>query len=394
MNMFNGGNPWLEGQKALAEGQKALLDEWMANARRAATFPRVAAQLQRVRKGATPSEVVYEEDHVKLLHYPGEGEVKHKTPLVFVFALVNRPYILDILPNKSVVAHFVKAGFDTYLIDWGSATDADRYLTLDDYVNGYLHNVVREVCERSGSAKVSLLGYCMGGTMSTMYAALHPESMKNLILLAAGIDFSTRQGLLNLWSDAKNFDVDAFVEDFGNCPADFLQSCFSMLSPVRNLLGKPLSLLERMDDEKFVNEFLTMETWINDNVAVPGEVFRDFVKHLYQQNLLVQNRFHVGGRVVDLRRITCPVLNLLATEDTLVPPSQSQPVTQLVGSEDTKTLELAAGHIGLAMWPGRIAANFGPRPWPGWHSDHNALHMRFVQLHRNRTVFPCEETSC
>ena len=124
--MFNGNNPWLE-------TQKAVLDEWTANARRVAALPRVVAQAQRVKKGATPSEVVYEEDHVKLLHYPGNGQVKHETPLVFVFALVNRPYILDILPNKSVVSHFVKAGFDTYLIDWGTATDADRYLTLDDY---------------------------------------------------------------------------------------------------------------------------------------------------------------------------------------------------------------------------------------------------------------------
>ncbi len=356
--MFNGGNGnlWLD-------TQKALLDEWMANTRRAAALPRVAAQAQRVRKGATPSEVVYEEDHLKLLHYPGNGQVKYETPLLFVFALVNRPYILDILPNKSVVAHFVKAGFDTYLIDWGTATDADRYLTLDDYIDGYLRNVVRQVEKRSGADKVSLLGYCMGGTMSAMFTALHQEYVKNLILLAAGIDFSTREGLINLWSDAKNFDVDAFVDEVGNCPAEFLQSCFLMLSPVRNLVGKPVSLLERMDDVKFVDEFLTMEAWINDNVAVPGEVYRDFVKHLYQENLLVKNQMQVGRRVVDLRRITCPVLNLLASQDTLVPPSQSAPFTELVGSEDKKTIELAAGHIGLAMgsaaqrelWPQTVA---------------------------------------
>jgi polyhydroxyalkanoate synthase len=355
--MFNGsGNVWLE-------AQNALVNEWVANVRRVAGLPRIVAQAQRVKKGATPSEVVYEEDHLKLLHYPGNGQVKHETPLVFVFALVNRPYILDILPNKSVVSHFVKAGFDTYLIDWGTAIDADRHLTLDDYVNGYLRNVARHVRKRSGTAKVSLLGYCMGGTMSAMFTALHPEYVKNLILLAAGIDFSAREGLLNLWSDAKNFDVDAFVDDVGNCPADFLQSCFTMLSPVRNLLGKPVSLMERMDDAKFVEEFLTMEAWINDNVAVPGEVFRDFVKHLYQQNLLVKKRMQVGRHVVDLERITCPVLNLLASQDTLVPAAQSEPFTGLVGSEDTKTIELATGHIGLAvgsaaqreLWPQAVA---------------------------------------
>src|SRR5579862_1384923 len=116
---------------AFMQAPQALLDEWIAVARRAARLPRIAAQAQRVNKGATPSEVVFEEDHIKLLHYlngagggPGDGNIKFRTPLIFVFALINRPYILDILPNKSVVAHFVKAGFDTYLIDWGVATDA------------------------------------------------------------------------------------------------------------------------------------------------------------------------------------------------------------------------------------------------------------------------------
>ena len=114
---------------------------------------------QRAKKGATPSEVVFEEDRVKLLHYPGDGNIKHRTPLIFVFALVNRPYILDILPNKSVVSHFVKAGFDTYLIDWGVATDADRHLTLDDYINSYLRNVVVKHVRMPAAvpAQVSLL---------------------------------------------------------------------------------------------------------------------------------------------------------------------------------------------------------------------------------------------
>jgi polyhydroxyalkanoate synthase len=332
-----------------SEAQHAMLGEWVANVRRMTRLPQFFQQAQRVRKGATPSEVVYEEDHVRLYRYLGEGPVKHKTPLVFIFALVNRPYILDILPNKSVVAHFVKAGFDTYLIDWGTATYADRHLTLDDYVNGYIRNVVRCVKRRTGSAQVNVLGYCMGGTMSAMFTALHPQLVKNLILLAAGIDFSTREGLLNLWADSHYFDVDAFVDSFGNCPADFLQSCFQMLSPVRNYISKPFSLMEKLDDKKFLEEFLTMETWLNDNVPVPGEVFREFVKYLYQRNLLVKGEMPVGSSIVNLKSITCPVLNLLATQDNLVPAAQSEPFIDLVGSADKKTIAMATGHIGLAM---------------------------------------------
>jgi polyhydroxyalkanoate synthase len=335
-------NPWIRAQQAVMEESFDTLQRWIR-------LPGLSQKIQKVKKGASPSEVVYEEDRLQLLHYLSDEPPKYKTPLVFVFALVNRPYILDILPNKSVVRHFVKAGFDTYLIDWGAPTHADRHLTLESYINGYLLNVVNYLRERSDSPKVNLLGYCMGGTMSTMFTALHPEKVKNLMLLAAGIDFSTREGLLNLWSDAKHFDVDAFVDAFGNAPAEFLQTSFLMLKPVGNFIEKPLGLLERIDDDRFVEEYLTMETWLNDNIAVPGEVFREFVKYLYQRNLLVKNQMPVGRHIVNLKRITCPVLNLLATKDDLVPPSQSEPFTELVGSADRKTLRLNAGHIGLAM---------------------------------------------
>ncbi len=343
--------------------QRALVEESIANFNRMAQLPSVWQRVQQVKKGATPSEVVYEEDRLRLLRYVPQGPVKFKTPLLFVFALVNRPYILDILPNKSVVAHFVKAGFDTYLIDWGTPTDADRHLTLEAYVQGYLRNVVKHLQDRTGSSRVSVLGYCMGGTMSAMFTALYPECVRNLILLAAGIDFSTRDGLLNLWSDPRYFDVDAFVDAYGNCPAEFLQACFLMLKPVRNLVAKPLTLLERADDKRFVDEFLTMETWLNDNVPVAGGVFRQFVKSLYQQNLLVKNQMRLGRKTVNLSRITCPVLNLMATQDDLVPPAQSEPFNDLIGSTDRKTIKLATGHIGMAvgsaahreLWPQAVA---------------------------------------
>ena len=164
-----------------------------------------------------------------------------------------------------------------------------------------------------------MLGYCMGGTMGAMFTALYPQWVKNLILLAAGIDFSTRGGLLNLWCQPEYFNVDAFVDAWGNCPAQFLQTGFLLLKPVANLIEKPLALWERLDDDRFVDEYLTMETWLADNIPVAGETFREFVKGLYQQNLLVQNRMRIGRRLVDLKQITCPVLNLMASRDDLVP---------------------------------------------------------------------------
>jgi polyhydroxyalkanoate synthase len=330
--------------------QRSAIDESLATLARAANWPLLLNRARRVRKGVTPAEVAYEEDRLKLRHYLGDKPARYKTPLVFIYALVNRPYILDLKEGRSVVANFVQRGFDTYLVDWGIPTPADRHLTLDDYINGYMVNVVDYLRERTGAAQVNVLGYCMGGTMSAMFTALHQSCVKNLILLAAPIDFASQESLLSVWTQPEYFDVDKFVDAFGNCPAEFLQASFLMLRPVGNLLEKPLNLYEHLHEEKFIDDFLTTETWLQDNIPVPGEVYRQFVKYLYQKNLLTQNRMPVGKHIVNLRQITAPVLNIMAGKDDLVPCSQGMPFTELVGSKDRKTILLeGSGHIGLAI---------------------------------------------
>jgi polyhydroxyalkanoate synthase len=189
----------------------------------------------------------------------------------------------------------------------------------------------------------------MGGTMSAMYTALYPQTVRNLMLLAAPIDWSQRQSLLSVWTDPKYFDVDAFIEAFGNAPSQWLQSSFLMLKPVSNFIEKHLNFYEKMEDEEFVRDFVAMETWLNDNIPVAGEMFRQFVKYCFQENRLIQHRLPIGDRVVDLRRITCPILNLTATADHLVPCGQSLPFNDVVGSTDRESINFPAGHIGLAV---------------------------------------------
>jgi polyhydroxyalkanoate synthase len=337
------GNPWLD-------WSRAAFEETIAFAEKASCVPSLWDRARKIRKGVSQSEVVYEEDRLKLRHYLSDRKPRYRTPLVFVYALVNRPYILDLKKQRSVVAHFVEQGFDTYLVDWGVPTRADRHLTLDDYINGYLVNVMDYLHERTGVRNPSVLGYCMGGTMSAMFTALHPDRVRNLILLAAPIDFATNDSLLNVWTRPEYFDVDKFVDAFGNCPPEFLQASFLLLRPVGNLIEKPLNFYEHMHEEKFLDDFLTTESWLNDNIPVPGEVYREFVKYLYQKNLLTQNRMPVGKHIVHLRDIVCPVLNIMAGKDDLVPCSQGMPFTDLVGSSDRKSILLKdTGHIGLAI---------------------------------------------
>jgi len=348
--------------------QNSLLNETFANLMRLTSIPFLPDKMTHVRKGITPREIVYEEDRLKVYRYIGDAEPKFKTPLCFVFALVNRPYIVDLKEGRSIIAQLVKAGFDTYLIDWGIPTRAERFLTTDDYVNGYILNVVEHLRERTGSEKVNVMGYCMGGILATMFTAIHQDLVKNLIILATGIDFSTREGLINLWTDPRYFDVDKFVDTMGNIPAEFLQAAFLLIKPIDNLVDKNINLMENVHRDEFVDDFLYMETWLNDNTPVPGEVFREFAKYLFQQNLLVQNRMRLGRHMVDLRKITCPLLNLMARKDHLVPCSQSEPLNDLVSSTDKEKIIWPAGHIGLGvssrahkeLWP-RVTQWIGDR---------------------------------
>ncbi len=335
-------NPWFM-------SPDEMMGHWQTFLNKLTAMPKVAAVAKNVKVGATPAKIVRREDIVSLMQYESDVEKRFETPLLFVFALVNRPYILDLRPNKSVIAHFVNKGFDTYNLDWGVPQAGDRHLGLKDYVLRYLDNTVDYIRQQTGQDKINLLGYCMGGTMTAIYAALRPEKVKNLILLTAPVDWSHKENLLSLWCDEKYLDIDKMLDVYGNAPPQWLQGSFLMLKPVQNLVEKYVNFWENMDNEKWLEDFFAMETWLNDNIPVAGEVFREFVKSMFQQNQLIKGELNVGGERVDLKQITQPILNLIAENDHLVPPNQSLTFNNAVGSTDRKTITFPAGHIGMAV---------------------------------------------
>jgi polyhydroxyalkanoate synthase len=335
--------------RTLFELQTALHREQRRSVSRWLSWPRVAAQACEARAGASSHDVVLQNGSLRLLRYRRTTPASHHTPVLFCYALVNRHYILDLLPDKSVIQRYLQQGFDVYLIDWGTPADAERTLTLHDYVCGRLAGVVDFIRAAHGVDRLHLVGYCMGGTMAALLAALEPSLVKTLTLLAAPIDFSSQQSLLNVWADHRYFDVDAFVDAFGNCPALFLQACFLITKPVENLLEKSIGLYEQLDDPRFVASYFALEHWINDNIPVAGETFRQFVKHLYQRNELVRGELRLGDRCVDLRRIQCPLLLLTAQKDHLVPPASTVALRDRVSSADIEAMTIEAGHVGLVV---------------------------------------------
>lgn len=304
-------------------------------------------QVGDVETGVTPHETVYQDDKIKVYHYkPTGGKVMPApVPVLVVYALVNRQYMMDIQQDRSLFKKLLEAGNDLYVIDWGYPSKMDKYLTMEDYILGYLDNIVDFVCKRTGNEKINIMGVCQGGTFSFIYSALFPEKVRNLVLMVTPIDFDTRDGLLNVWS--KVIDIDLMVDTMGNIPGELMNFGFLWLKPFQLILDKYVGLLDNMDDPNIVQNFLRMEKWIFDSPDQAGETIRKFVKDLYQENKLVKGEFVLGGRRVDLEKITMPILNVYGEIDHLVPPYSSCCVEKIVASKDVTTKAFPLGHIGM-----------------------------------------------
>jgi polyhydroxyalkanoate synthase len=331
----------LEAHRAAVEAASELVE-------RQGAAPERADRMAAVEVGPTDSEVVYEENKLELHHYPAVGEAQG-TPILVVYALINRPYILDLQADRSVVQRLTENGFDVYLIDWGEPSLLDAHLTLEDYVDRYVDNCLEAVREREGVEDVHLLGYCMGGTMSAMYAALHPEKVRTLSLMAAGLCFTGDGGVLELWGDDEFYDPETVVEAYPVVPAEFFAVGFDLMDPVANTLGKYARLYDNADDEDFLENFARMERWLADGIDMAGATYREFIEEIYQENALAEGEFTLGDRPVELDTIDMPVLQIVGEYDHLVPPEASTPFNELVGSEDTAAIEESSGHIGLSV---------------------------------------------
>lgn len=305
----------------------------------------------------TPSEVIYRENKLRVIHYLPATKTVLPVPLLIVTSLINKYYILDLMPGKSFVEYLAAQGFSVYLIDWGTPDDSDCRVSLEDYIDGYLASVVSQVLRHAKAHKLSLIGYCMGGTMALLYAARHAAEVKNIVLLATPVDFQN-DSLLSVWARREYFDVDKFIDAYGNAPVEVLQNAFMMLKPAKSIT-RYADLLKHAHDEEFVETFLAFDYWVNDAVPVAGETFRKFVKDTYQENLLARGEMRMGGEPINLKKIKCPVLNVVAEHDNIVPPESSVCLMSLIGSRDKELLEVKGGHHGLSI--GASALRF---VWP------------------------------
>jgi polyhydroxyalkanoate synthase len=194
-----------------------------------------------------------------------------------------------------------------------------------------------------------------------MYAALRPASgLRNLLLLTAPLDFSDKQcGSFVKWVDEKYLDVDKILAAYGNVPGEMLDYGAKALKPVENYISSYLRLWDNLDNPKIVESWHAMNTWVNDLTPMAGGVYRQLIVDLYRQNRLMEGTMTLRGERVDLHNIRACVLDVVATEDHIVPPGESVGVLDKIGSEDKQLMEIPGGHIGVMAGSAAVK-----RTWP------------------------------
>ena len=310
--------------------------------------------LQTVPTGLTPKELVWTKNKARLYYYLPQVERRHKTPLLLIYALINKPYILDLYPGNSFIEHMVKQGFEVYLLDWGEWGPEDRQVGFDDLILDYIPKTVRKVQRHSGQPTISLMGYCIGGILTSIYCGVHPDApLRNVVFMASPVDFA-QAGLFGSWLNPDYFPVDQVLAAYDNMPGELIELGAKLLKPITNFLTPYVNLAQRLEDDRYVQGWAAMHQWVNDKQDFPGGAFRQLVTELYQQNRLIRGELKIGGRIVDLANIHWSTLLIAAERDHITPLSTTLPLYDRISSEDKETLLIPAGHVGLVAGRGAV----------------------------------------
>ncbi len=309
--------------------------------------------------GATPVQVIHTENKWRLLRYAARPQgPAYQTPILMVPSLINRHYVLDLMPGKSFVEFLLARGHDVFIIDWGTPGPEDRYLSFERVVATYMGRAIRKCAAFSAAGKVHLMGYCLGATFTSIYAALDDSRLASMVALAPPVAFDD-PGMLSQWMRIPTLDLDAIIDAKGNMPWQWMQAAFHMLRPTLTLT-KMIGVLDKAEDDTFLEGFRAIETWGNDNVSFPGNCFRDYIQKLYQNNDFAEGRLTLMGRPARLEQITCPLLSVTFKHDNIVPQESSLPLVAKASSADKAQWDLPGGHVGAVI--GRKAAK---ELWPG-----------------------------
>ncbi len=308
--------------------------------------------------GASPKDTLISRGTLRLYHYRPMSDEVYRVPILLVMATTNRGYIFDMVPGQSLVEFLLKAGFDVFMIDWEAPRQDESHLGLDDYVLDFVPSCVERVLKETGEPDLTVVGYCFGGVLSLLWAAINPgPPLKNLVTFTTPVNFKGME-MFQAWSDKRFFDVDRLIATYGNCPAEMLYSAFDLLRPGAKIAGN-IRLWDNMWNDEYVKSFRMFDRWATDMLPLAGRYFKETTEQLMWDNALYEGTMEIAGRKVDLGDITVPFMHVVAEHDHIVPYEASKPLVPMIGSIDKQEVMLKGGHVSLVA-----GGNAIKRLWP------------------------------
>lgn len=312
--------------------------------------------LSRPEVGTTPHTVIHQQNKLVVRYYAPNDERATQTPVVIVPSMINKAWICDLEPDRSMVASLAALGHPTFLVDWGEPGPEDAEVSVADAVLDLLRRAVDRACRHVGADKAFVLGYCQGGLLSLMLASLRSERIAGLVLLATPAKM--REG--GRFADFCRPEVcnpDALVDENGLVSAETMAPAFKLLDPMGNW-HKFLALEKASRDPVQLRRALARERWLEENVSVPGALAKELIRWGYQEDRLLQGTWTLRGRAVDVGAVTCPVLVTPCSRDFIAPPAACLPVVDALTGSSEVTVEMQpTGHIGV------VVGSHGPRAY-------------------------------
>ncbi len=297
--------------------------------------------------GRTPYDVVYKHQKLEVRRYhAGSVPPRYALPVLLVPPLMVKPFIFDLFPGRSMVAHLLKRGFAVYLVDFGEPDDADSFVSLDDYVLDWMPTACRAVKADAGSDELSVLGYCMGGIFALSHvAANRDDSVRNIVSIATPVDMS-KMGLFAWFSKLAGNQVEALAKRIGNVPGGLSSMAFRLLTPMKNVT-RYADLFMNMYNEEYVNGFDAMNQWTSQFIDYPQAAFVQFNKEIMQRNKLARAQMKFGDRVADLHNIHASLLVFAGKSDQVAPRATVQALLEATASKDKTYKLVSGGHMGV-----------------------------------------------
>jgi polyhydroxyalkanoate synthase len=335
-------------------------------------------------KRMTPYETVFQKGKVRLLHFLTDGDDKNnnnkgdKQQLLIIYAPINRFHILDLNKQKSVVRNLMSNDIDVYLLDWGFPTsEDDSDITLKvylDYIDESLSTIIRskynhhQPNQEDESKKITVMGYCWGGIMSLIYAALKQENIKKLILMATPVDFSKDNTTVATWSKA--VDTDSLVSSWGHFDGSLLDFVFHIRNPPRFISSKYIKFVKDPPSSEFLDTFFDTEQWLHDTPPIPNKLYKKIINDCYKNNLLITSKMKLddqpddikdpnreseskwnnsNSNTIDIKKIKVPLLSLVADKDSLVSKESSLAINDYIQNNEKELFSIPQGHIALCI---------------------------------------------